>query len=142
MPVTAPPDTVAVAVLLLLHEPDEPVCVNVTECPTHTVVAPLMLPADGEPLIVITFVAIALPHATTPASVIVPPTHTPVEPVIVPADSAAPIVTTTEVDAVPHALVTVYMIVSIVLGVTPVTTPAIETVALPFVALQIPPGTP
>ena len=64
--------------------------------------------------------------------------HTVDGPVIAATVGAEPIVTTTEATAIPQLLLTVYDIVSIP-AVTPVTIPP-ATVALPLLALHVPPG--
>jgi hypothetical protein len=47
-PLTTPPeDTVALAVLLLLHEPPDTVSLNVIVAASHTLVAPDIVPAAG-----------------------------------------------------------------------------------------------
>lgn len=62
-PVTVPAALmVAAAGLLLLHTPPAAASVRVLEEPGHTIVAPLMVPADGTPVTVTTAVAPALPQ--------------------------------------------------------------------------------
>jgi hypothetical protein len=57
-PVTMPPDTVAMPVLLLLHVPPLTLLVNVVVDPSHTTDVPDMLPGDGAVLTVSTLVTI------------------------------------------------------------------------------------
>ena len=60
-PVTIPPLTVAF-VLLALHTPPGEASVNVVALPTHTFVAPVIIPASGNGLMVIALVADAVPQ--------------------------------------------------------------------------------
>ena len=61
-PVTTPDtDTVAFA-FATLHIPPVAASVNVVVAPAHTPVAPVMLPAEGDTLTVMTFVAYAVPQ--------------------------------------------------------------------------------
>lgn len=63
LPLTTPAAvTLAIDGLLLLQVPPVPVVVNVLVVPTHIIGVPLIVPADGDRLTVITFVAIALPQ--------------------------------------------------------------------------------
>ena len=61
-PVTTPPRTVAV-VLLLLHVPPGAKSVNVTDEPVQTVEGPVMAPSSGNGFTVTAFVAFVMPHA-------------------------------------------------------------------------------
>src|ERR1035437_7275459 len=66
-------------VLLLLHVPPDPLCVSVTVAPGHTPDGPLRLPALGNELMAIAFVAKALPQAFVTVYLIVSvPATTPV----------------------------------------------------------------
>lgn len=63
MPVTAPVLlTLATAVLLLLHTPPVTASLNVVVPPVHTVMVPVMVPADGVPDTVTVVVALAVPQ--------------------------------------------------------------------------------
>ena len=59
-PVTTPADTLAV--LLLLHAPPVDASVKVIVEPTHTLESPVIVPASGNGLMVISFVVVAVPH--------------------------------------------------------------------------------
>ena len=63
-PVTTPVALLMVATdtLLLLQVPPLTVEVSVIDAPVHTVAGPLIVPADGDGLIVIVFVATAVPQ--------------------------------------------------------------------------------
>jgi hypothetical protein len=61
VPETTPPATVAL-LLLALHAPPAAASVNVIDEPTQTVDGPVMLPAFGNELTVMVFVAVAVPH--------------------------------------------------------------------------------
>lgn len=94
------------------------------------------------PEIVATDVLVLLhaPPGVASDKVIVLPVHTLVGPVIVPAVRYAPIVITFVATYEPHALTTLYIIVSRPED-TPVSKPVPLIVALPLVALHVPPGT-
>ena len=61
-PVTSPPVTVALP-LLAVHIPPVAGSVKEMDAPVHTMEAPLIVPATGKLLMVIAFVADAVPHA-------------------------------------------------------------------------------
>ena len=69
-PVTVPPVTVALP-LLLLHMPPVATSVRVTGSPTHTLPAPVMVPATGRESIVITISVDELPQVLDVVNVIV-----------------------------------------------------------------------
>ena len=63
IPVTTPPVlTVAMPVLLLLHTPPLVASASVVVPPVHTVVDPVIVPADGVPDTVTVVVVLAVPQ--------------------------------------------------------------------------------
>ena len=62
-PVTTPAvETVAMAVLALTHVPPVMASESVVLLPAHTLVVPVMVPADGDELTVTTFVVAKVPQ--------------------------------------------------------------------------------
>ena len=91
-PVTTPPLTVALA-LLLLQAPPVMALPRVTVLPTHTVVAPVIAPALGEGLTVIAFRAVSVPQPfVTTYAIVTVPAATPV---------TSPLVETVAIAALP-----------------------------------------
>ena len=80
------------------------------------------------------------PPLTVGVKVMVLPEHTVEGPDIVPADAPGVMVTTNEAVRLPQLLLTVYRMVSTP-AVIPTTAPDEDTVALPLVALHVPPVT-
>jgi hypothetical protein len=80
IPLTTPEElTDATEEALLLHEPPEPDVDNVIAELIHTEVAPAIVPAFGEALTVIVFVAVGEPHApNTIYDIVAVPAATPV----------------------------------------------------------------
>jgi hypothetical protein len=70
-PDTTPPDTAAIAILLLLHVPPAMPALRVTDNPAQTDVLPVMIPAVGMGLTSICVVAAASPQAFVIVYVIV-----------------------------------------------------------------------
>jgi hypothetical protein len=62
MPLTTPPDTDAIASSLLLHDPPSTELPRLIVALTHTVDAPVMVPADGTSITVTMAVAVAEPQ--------------------------------------------------------------------------------
>jgi hypothetical protein len=62
MPVTTPPDTVAFAVLLLLHMPPVVATLNVVVADSHTAAVPVIVPTEGDELTVTIEVAADVPQ--------------------------------------------------------------------------------
>jgi len=62
MPVTTPPALMVALPLLALHTPPEVALLKVMAAPAHTLVAPVIAPTAGGPIMVIVFVAAAEPQ--------------------------------------------------------------------------------
>ena len=62
IPIVTPPLTIATLVLLLPHTPPLIALLNVVDEPTHSDVAPVIVPATGNGLTVITCVSTAVPQ--------------------------------------------------------------------------------
>jgi len=86
-PVTTPPALMVALPLLALHTPPEVALLKVMVAPVHTVIAPVIALTVGGPMIVIVFVAVAVPQLlltvyTAVSSPAVTPLTIPVAPMV------------------------------------------------------------